>query len=47
MRKVWIILLAMLLAVLPVFPAAAAGADIIEKNEVTGYSLVVYDEAYP
>ena len=43
MRKAWILLLALAL-VLAVLPASAAGADIQEKNEETGYMLVIHDE---
>lgn len=43
MRKILLILLAALIALLPF--AAAAGETALEKNEVTGYQLVVDDEA--
>ena len=43
MRKAWILLLALLLMT-AALPASAAGADIQEKNEETGYTLVIHDE---
>ena len=44
MRKIMLILLVVLIALLPL--AAAAGETALEKNEVTGYQLVVDDDAH-
>ena len=43
MRKAWILLLTLLL-VTALLPASAAGEDLQETNEETGYRLVIHDE---
>ena len=43
MRKAWI-LLVILLLVTALLPASAAGEDLQETNEETGYRLVIHDE---